>query len=142
MKRFWTILAVMLLFCMFCFGACAENTPTPTETSEPTSTVAPSFDLAGVPENLIAMWRSADAGELDMVETISFEDDGSIFVHCTYQGADVGTIYGTYYVAGDRICCDMTSDGQPYTVEYQFILDGRELTLQDDDGPAHYIRVS
>ena len=66
----------------------------------------------------------------------------SISVNCIYQGADAGTIYGTYYVTGDHIHCEMTSNGQPYIVDYQFILDGRELTLQDDDGPAHYLKVS
>ncbi len=150
MKRFWITFTVMLLLAAFIFlvdcgmtpSQESQGEPTPTEPTEPTSTVAPSFDIANVPENLIAMWRSADAGELDMIETITFEPDGSISVNCLYQGADVGTIYGTYYVTGNRIHCDMTSNGQPYIVEYQFILDGRELTLQDDDGPAHYLRVS
>lgn len=144
MKRFWITFAVTILLalCIFCFGACTEKAPTPTETTESTSTVPMSFDPANVPENLIAMWRSADAGELDMIETITFEPDGSISVNCIYQGADAGTIYGTYYVTGDHIHCEMTSNGQPYIVDYQFILDGRELTLQDDDGPAHYLKVS
>ena len=147
MKRFWINFGITLLLALFIFLVWSAGqpqkmaeviVPEPTETAEPST----SFDLAAVPENLIAMWRSASAGELDMIETVNFEPDGTIWVNCTYQGADVGTIYGTYCVAGDRIYCNMTSDGQPYTVEYQFILDGRELTLQDDDGPAHYLRVS
>ena len=140
MKRFWILIAATMLLatCVLLFG-CRQKAPQPsekTEPTEPTSTVAPSFDIANVPENLIAMWRSADAGELDMIETITFEPDGTISVNCTYQGADAGTIYGTYYVTGDHIHCDMTSNGQPYIVDYQFMLDGRELILQDDDGPA------
>ena len=148
MKRFWITFAVMLLLAAFIFLVDYGMTPSqeaqvPTvEPTEPTSTVPMSFDIANVPENLIAMWRSADAGELDMIETITFEPDGSISVNCIYQGADAGTIYGTYYVTGDHIHCEMTSNGQPYIVDYQFILDGRELTLQDDDGPAHYLKVS
>lgn len=135
MKRFLLLLLALVLLCVGC-----EGVQQPTETTETTQTA--SFDLSSVPENFIAMWRSADAGELDMVETITFFEDGTLSVNCTYQGADVGTIYGTYYVDGDRVCCDMTANGEPYTVEYHFVLDGRELTLEDDDGPAHYLRVS
>ena len=127
-----------LLLALFLTG-CGKKTPTPpVETVLPESTV----ETSPVPPMLIGMWRSLDPGELDMVETIEISEDGNISVNCTYQGQDAGTIYGTYYVTGEFLHCDMTANGAPYIIDYRFEIDGRELVLYDDDGAANYIKVS
>lgn len=127
-----------LLLALFLTG-CSKKAPTPpVETVLPESTV----ETSPVPPMLIGMWRSLDPGELDMVETIEISEDGNISVNCTYQGQDAGTIYGTYYVMGDFLHCDMTANGAPYIIDYRFEIDGRELVLYDDDGAANYIKVS
>lgn len=118
MKKFWILLALVLLV------GCA----------------APAG--SALPPELIAMWRSADPGELDMVETIEFFEDGSFTVSCTYQGQDAGTLTGTWTAANGTVSCHITGGAAPYAVDYAYRVDGRELTLEDDDGPAHYLRVS
>ncbi len=142
MKRLFVIL---LMACLLLSVGCKETETPISVVTEQDQEAAPSTTAlvsTPTPEMLIGMWRSLDPGELDMIETITFEEDGTISVNCTYQGSDAGTIYGTYYVNDKLLHCDMTSNGAPYIIDYQFLLDGRELTLQDDDGPAHYIKVS
>jgi len=132
-------ICVLALLLALLLTGCGKKAPTPpVETVLPESTVGTS----PVPSMLIGMWRSLDPGELDMVETIEISEDGNISVNCTFQGRDAGTIYGTYYVTGDFLHCDMTANGAPYIIDYRFEIDGRELVLYDDDGAAHYIKVS
>ena len=132
-------LCVLALLLALSLTGCGKKAPTPpVETVLPESTV----ETSPVPPMLIGMWRSLDPGELDMVETIEISEDGNISVNCTYQGQDAGTIYGTYYVMGDFLHCDMTANGAPYIIDYRFEIDGRELVLYDDDGAANYIKVS
>lgn len=132
-------LCVLALLLALLLTGCGKKAPTPpVETVLPESTV----ETSPVPSMLIGMWRSLDPGELDMVETIEISEDGNISVNCTFQGRDAGTIYGTYYVTGDLLHCDMTANGAPYIIDYRFEIDGRELVLYDDDGAAHYIKVS
>ena len=136
------ITIILLLLALLLVG-CRKNDSTPsTENKASTAETFASLETTPTPEMLIGAWRSLDPGELDMVETIEIFEDGSITVNCQYQGKDAGTIYGTYYVSDDVLHCDMFSNGAPYMIEYRFELDGRELILQDDDGPAHYIKVS
>lgn len=132
-------ICVLALLLALLLTGCGKKAPTPpVETVLPESTV----ETSPVPSMLIGMWRSLDPGELDMVETIEISEDGNISVNCTFQGRDAGTIYGTYYVTGDFLHCDMTANGAPYIIDYRFEIDGRELVLYDDDGAAHYIKVS
>lgn len=136
------ILILMILAALLLTGCGKKNSP-PVETVDPhAQSTASTAETSPIPPMLIGTWRSLDPGELDMVETIEFSEDGSISVNCTYQGADAGTIYGTYYIDGEILHCDMTANGSPYIVDYRFLIDGRELTLQDSDNPAHYIKVS
>lgn len=102
---------------------------------------APAAEPA-LPPELMAMWRSADPGELEMVETIEFFEDGSFTVSCTFQGQDAGTLTGTWTAAEGVVTCHITGGATPYTIQYAYTVDGRQLTLEDDDGPAHYLRVS
>ncbi len=136
MKQLIFCLCLVLLLCVGCQGESTQAT-----TTEPTGTTTeatPTF----IPAELLGSWVSATGGELEMVETITFGEDGTISVSAVYQGHDTGTIYGTYLVAGHSIYCNITEGTTPFTVEYDFRIDGRELTLTDAEGPAHYLRVS
>ena len=137
MKQLIFCLCLVLLLCT----ACGKQTPTTTATTtEPTvpTTQADYF----IPTELLGSWASARGGELEMVETITFFEDGSISVNAVYQGQDAGTIYGTYVVTGHTIHCAITEGTTPFSVVYDFRIDGRELTLTDEEGTAQYLRVA
>lgn len=138
MKKLWLLLLLLPLL----LTACGTKDPAPPVETVLTDATEMATETTPVPPMLIGMWRSLDPGELDMVETIEFTEDGNISVNCTYQGKDAGTIYGTYYIAADFLHCDMTANGAPYIIDYRFEIDGRELVLYDDDGAANYIKVS
>lgn len=139
MKR----LLILLILLTLLLTACGKpETPT-VNTEEPTQSQAAQItETEAVPPMLIGAWRSLDPGELDMVETIEFFEDGSISVNCTYQGQDAGTIYGTYTIINGMLHCDMTANDAPYIIDYQFLIDGRELILINEDREANYIKVS
>jgi hypothetical protein len=133
MKQLIFCLCLVLLLC----AGCQKEDPATTEPAV-TTTLTPPF----IPTELLGSWVSATGGELEMVETITSGEDGTMSVSAVYQGRDAGTIYGTYLVAGHSIYCNITEGTTPFSVEYDFRIDGRELTLTDADGPAHYLRVS
>lgn len=132
------IICLILLFCTACGTAqpATEAASVPTEPTEPTT--AALF----IPTELLGSWVSARGGELEMVETITFFEDGSISVSAVYQGQDAGTIYGTYTVIGHAIHCAITQGTTPFSVVYDYRIDGRELTLTDEEGTAQYLRVA
>lgn len=134
MKRLGIILVLCLLLCA-CGGGEAE-TAAPEETSEEAQAALT------IPEDLPGVWVSASAGELNMVETITFYENGEMMVSSVYHDSDMGTIFGTYGVRGHTIYCSITDGIDPYETTYEYQIDGRELTLTDDDGPAHYLRTS
>lgn len=107
-----------------------------------TAQSAPESTLPAIPQDLIGTWVSADPGELDMVETIVFSEDGSFSVQCDYHGMDAGTISGDYVTEDDHLICNITAGTSPYTAEYTFRVDGRELVLTQDGSDAHYLRNS
>lgn len=117
------LLAVLLLV------GCAAKEPT-----------EPAEALPVVPQDLVGTWVSADPGELDMVETIVFEQDGSFSVQCDYRGEDAGTIYGTFTAELDTLICSITGGTTPYATEFTFRVDGRELVLTRDGSDAHYLK--
>lgn len=128
MKRF----GILLLICCVLLSACGGETET-----EPTETT-----VFSVPQELVGAWVSADGGgERQMLETITFGEDGSLMVHLDYQGSPYSTIYGTYTVDGANVHCEITEGAEAFTVDYAFRIDGRELYLTGDDGDtAHYLR--
>lgn len=128
MKKICLLVSLALLLCLC--GACAPE-------EQPSVEV-----LAGVPQELPGVWVSASGGELELVETITFYEDGSLEVSATYQGADAGTIYGSYRVEEDAIYCSITEGVEPFDMTFTYRIDGRELTLTDGDGDAHYLRTS
>ncbi len=142
MKRILLLLTLLILLVTLLLTGCGKKEDTPgVVTSEPTENQQVSLTEA-VPPMLIGAWRSLDPGELDMVETIEFFENGEISVNCTYQGQDAGTIYGTYSITNGILHCDMTANNAPYIIDYQFLIDGRELTLVSEDNEANYIKVS
>ena len=135
MKRL--LIAILLLAVLFSAG-CSKA---PTQETAATEIASEQTEYA-IPQELPGVWASADAGKLMMSETITFGEDGSLTVSGTYEGSDMGTIYGTYRVEHNRILCDITGGTTPYQVSYAFRIDGRELVLTDDDGDATYLRTS
>lgn len=137
MKQLILCLCLVLLLCT----ACGKQTPAPTaSTTEPT--VPTTNEAYFIPTELLGSWASASGGELELVETITFFEDGTMTVSAVYQGSDAGTIYGTYVVQGHSIYCAITEGATPFSVVYDFRIDGRELTLTDEDGTAQYLRVA
>lgn len=128
MKKICLIICFALLLCL-----CSACSPEPEASVEVVS---------GVPQELPGVWVSASGGELELVETITFEEDGSLMVSATYQGADAGTIYGSYRVEQDTVYCSITEGAEPFDMTFTYRIDGRELTLTDADGDAHYLRTS
>lgn len=134
MKR---LMIAILLLSVLCAAGCGKAPQE--ESAAPPVTELPA---EGIPQELPGVWTSADAGKLMMSETITFGEDGDLEVTGTYEGNDMGTIYGTYRVVGNTIFCDITGGSAPFQVSYAFRIDGRELTLTDDDGDATYLRTS
>lgn len=139
MKR----LLILLILLSLLLTACGKTELPPVNTEEPSQSQNTEIaETEPVPPMLIGAWRSLDPGELDMVETIEFFEDGSMSVNCTYQGQDAGTIYGTYTITNGILHCDMIANDAPYIIDYQFLIDGRELILTNEDHEANYIKVS
>lgn len=132
MKQFYLILS--LLLCMFfLFGCAAEAAPTEPSTEAENA----------VPQELVGTWTSADSGELDMTETFTFNEDGTLSAYAVYHGTQSSTITGTFRAEGHTVYCEVTGGvTEPYSLVYEFRVDGRELYLTDDDGDAHFLRVS
>lgn len=132
----------VLICCLLCLllcgcGAQAETPPTETDALPTESSAA-----EPIPRELPGVWVSASAGERNMIETITFGENGSLMVHLDYEGSDYSTVYGTYCIWDGKLVCDITEGAAPFQVEYAFRIDGRELYLTDEDGEAHYLRNS
>lgn len=134
MKR---LLTVLIILSVLCAVGCTQAAPPETTEAHVTE-----LTEGGIPQELPGVWTSANAGKLMMSETITFGEDGSLEVTGTRDGVDSGTIYGTYRVVFNTIFCDITNGVTPYQVSFSFHIDGRELTLTDDDGDATYLRTS
>ena len=142
------ILALILsLLLLLSTGCTAKNPSTATESSTDgpeRAQESSSFlqEEEEIPQELLGVWVSADEGEREMTESITFYENGSIVVELTYQKDYYGTLYGTFTVDGHYIYCDITEGTTPYQVTYGYRIDGRELYLSDDDGEAQYLRTS
>lgn len=139
MKYFCLILSV---FALFFLVACGEETLPSVSAEDTAFTEGSTQEIMTLPRELLGVWVSADEGERNMVETIIFFEDGSMTVELKYQGSDYGKLYGSCTLEGHRLICSITDGASPYTVEYEFRIDGRMLILTDDDGPAEYLRTS
>ena len=138
-KSFFLLLLLLCLLLSGCRKTPAQENPPSLETPGHT---ADREEIMTIPRELLGVWVSADPGEREMVETISFFEDGTMTVALQYQGSDYGALYGSCTLEGHRLICSITEGASPYTVEYDFRIDGRMLILTDDDGPAEYLRTS
>ena len=133
MKRlFLSLLCVVLLLC-----GCSTAPEDETTESLNVTTTAPEQMLD---DTLVGIWVSADGGEREMVETITFGEDGEMSVNLRYEGSDYQTIYGTYRADGRTVFCEMTEGTEPFEIEYQYRINGRELYLVSGEKSAHYLR--
>lgn len=130
MKRFFLLFLILTLF--FCV-ACQTNDSPETTTTATTITL---------PRGLAGDWSSASSGQLGYTESISFGEDGTLSVSVYQNGEKLQTISGTFTVEGDEIIYSITAGTTPYNGVFEYVLDGRELSLTDAGGTAHYLRTS
>lgn len=129
-RRIFSILIILSLLC--CVGCTAETQP---------ETTLPSDD--SVPAELVGTWSSAESGALDMTETFTFNEDGTLSAYAVYRGSKTQTVSGSFTVSGHTLSCEVSGGvGEPYTVTFEFRIDGRELYLTDADGESQFLRVS
>ena len=134
---------ICCLLCLLFYGCSGKAASTPSEAAPQESSVSEEIPQEEpIPQELPGVWVSASAGERNMIETITFAEDGSLTVHLDYEGSDYSTVYGTYRVREGKLICDITEGTAPFQKEYTFRIDGRELYLTDEDGEAHYLRNS
>lgn len=138
MKQFF---AIFLILSMLLCVACSEDESAATTQSTVMLETALT-EIAQLPRGLEGEWMSASAGERGYTEAITFFADGTLTVSSLLNGEVQQTIYGTFRVEGDMIIYEITGGTTPYSGEYKYVLDGRELYLIDDDQPAHYLRTS
>lgn len=133
MKRIFILLLLVASLCVGC-------------SNEEKVTVEPDTTLEGqivqLPRGLEGQWTSATVSDRGYSETITFAADGSLTVASMKNGKVEQSIYGTFYVDGNQIVFEITNGATPYKDIFEYTLDGRELYLIDDDGPAHYLRTS
>lgn len=129
------LLCLCLLFCAGCDSNIAQDSSNNAHSSQAPTEL--NIDPA-----LLGVWTGADPGEREMVESLYFYENGSIVIELSYEGSPYGTLYGSFTVDGHYIICDITEGADPYQVTYEYRIDGRMLTLTDDDGPANYLRTS
>ena len=132
---FSLILCLCLLLCVGCKDKNAQDS------SDPAQDPNASTELV-IDEALLGVWASANEGEREMVETLYFYESGDMIIELRYEGSPYGTLYGSYTVDGHMIRCRITEGAEPYSVDYEYRIDGRMLTLTDNDGPANYLRTS
>ena len=137
MKKFsfLLILCLCLLLCVGCKDKNAQDSSNNAQNEEETVTLV-------IDEALLGVWASAKEGSRDMVETLYFYENGAMIIELRYEGEPYGTLYGSYTIDGHMLRCDITEGTTPYKVDYEYRIDGRMLTLTDDDGPANYLRTS
>lgn len=137
MKKTLCLLLALLTAALLLAGCAARK-----DADGDAATVESAAD--GIPQDLVGVWVSANTGENQIRETITFNDDGTMSVSAEYRGQDAGTISGTFTVKGSVLTCDIDRNASgAFTRVYTFAVDGRELTLDySEKGPVKYLRVS
>ena len=139
MKR---TLILLLILASLCVG-CSSEKPEVTDSAESTqATTAASNEPAQLPRGLEGTWVSASVSDRGYSESITFCADGSLYVDSLKNGKVENSIYGSFYVEGNQIIFEISDGTTPYKDYFEYVLEGRELQLIDDDGPAHYLRTS
>lgn len=143
MRRFALLLIVLSLLAGLCACSGGETAPTDAGGDESTGAAEPATGNDPIPEALIGTWSSAGSGQLDMTETFTFNEDGTLSATAVLRGTQSPTVSGTFTVDGHTLYCEVTGGvSEPYTVTFEFRIDGRELYLTDNDGESQFLRVS
>lgn len=124
---------ILLLLLLVTLTACGSKTPTP-EPTDPPKLIAQEYD-----EAIVGSWvkRGEFAEDADYVETLQVFADGTLSVQLDFRGEPYQTLTGTWYTQGRHFVVNIESD-DPYTTDYQYLVDGRELTLQTDENTYLY----
>lgn len=133
------LLLALVCLCLLLWTGCENKNDQISSNSAHSESAATELSIDPA---LLGAWTGADPGEREMVESLYFYENGSIIIEFSYEGSPYGTLYGTFTVDGHNIICDITEGADPYQVTYEYRIDGRMLTLTDDDGPANYLRTS
>lgn len=141
MKRILLLFLILsFLFCVACHSepdnVAAEKDATISGENGDSNAIIP------LPRGLAGDWSSASSGQLGYTESISFGEDGVLSVSVYQNGEKLQTISGTFRVEGDEIIYAITAGTTPYNGVFEYQLDGRELSLTDSGGTAHYLRTS
>ena len=139
MKRLFLISLICLLLLVGCKSEETKNSPSDTASPETTES---NEGFVQLPRGLEGEWMSASDGERGYSEMITFRNDFTLTVTSLKDGVAQQSIDGTFRIEGDKILYDITEGTTPYSGEFKYILEGRELYLIDDDEPAHYLRTS
>lgn len=133
MKKLWMVL---LLAAVLTLAGCAGGTEEEPQAAQPTETVSyvPDPD-----HELVGCWVKTGEFEegADYVETLTVNGDGTLSVQLDYRGEPYQTLTGTYVISGKHFVVTIDAD-TPYTTDYRYAVDGRELTLSDENGSYVY----
>lgn len=137
MKR---ILAMILLCLLLC--GCQTGKPVPAETQAPTQTETQPVPTQTRENPLLGTWVNGGTYEngSEYRETMTVNDDGTVIVIMEYQGEYYSTLTGTYLLSGNCFSVTIESEDEPYTTDYHYAVDGRQLTLTDNKGTYTYLR--
>ncbi len=131
MRRLLIVLLALLILSLAACGEQTQDTPAPTQSA----VVEPALD-----SSLAGTWTMSGefAEETDYIETLTIDADGTICVQLDYRGEPYQTLTGTWYTEDRHLVVAITSVDEPYTMDYQYLVDGRTLTLQSDRGTYVY----
>lgn len=134
MKKCWIWILLVLTVALMLLAGCQENAA-PAETQPPeTVTFTPDPD-----HPLVGTW--VKAGEFDegadYVETLTVSGDGTLTVQLDFRGEPYQILTGSYTITGQHFVVTIDAE-TPYTTDYRFAVDGRELMLEDTNGSYLY----
>ena len=99
--------------------------------------------MMSLAETRAAVIAANEICDLPVMASLTFNEDGTLSAYAIYRGTETPTVGGTFTVNGHTLLCEVSEGvNEPYTVTYEFRIDGRELYLTDDDGDSHFLRVS
>lgn len=136
MKRMIT--AVLLIAMLLC-GCTANNAEKPKQQPEESATQQESH----ITDNpLLGTWINTgtyeNGGAYEEILTVC--DDGTVIVTLNYQGTYYTTLTGTYVLAANCFSVTIDSVDEPFSTDYHYAVDGRQLTLTDFKGTYTYLR--